>query len=503
MLLKKIKSIAKRLVLILVTAAMISLPAFPAAAAPATTIVTVPAGDTTVSIDLLIYQDAPYAGIEFTLDIDDGNALKFTSFTPALAGANNAPYSNMNGLHNFGFFTGKNAYGAGLVKVGTMNFDSYTGIQDVKVTIIEMIVTRVDGSNKTSETVTHPFESYTIRRAMPGGGDETPKPDRFTITFDLAGGVWTGGGALEQLVDRGSKPIPPLTTREGYTFDGWDIDVNTFAFSKDATVTAIWKSDTPDVVDPGPGGPGGTDPGPDTGSEIPDGWVPLVPGFPFTDVSSGAWYAEDVLYMWQNNLMNGTSASQFSPNSRVRRGMIVTVLYRMEGEPDVSALENPFTDVADGMYYTEAVIWAAANEIVRGYGNNRFGPNDDVTREQLATMLYRYQEYKGEMAPDVNEARVFADAGKISGYATEPVDTLVKQGIINGKNNNMFDPKGNATRAEYAAMLHRYLLTVDELPDGETEEGEPEEGLPEDGTPEEGQPDEELPEDGLPADTLP
>jgi len=203
--------------------------------------------------------------------------------------------------------------------------------------------------------------------------------------------------------------------------------------------------------------------------------------------------------MWEHGLMNGTSATQFSPNSRVKRGMIVTVLYRMEGEPDVSELENPFTDVADGMYYTEAVIWAAANEIVRGYGANRFGPNDDVTREQLATMLFRYQEYKGEMAPDVNEARVFADAGKISGFATEPVATLVKQGIINGKNNNMFDPKGNATRAEYAAMLHRYLLTVDELP----EEGETEEELPEDGAPEEGLPDEELPEDGLPAEELP
>ena len=103
------------------------------------------------------------------------------------------------------------------------------------------------------------------------------------------------------------------------------------------------------------------------------------------------------------------------------------------------------------------------------------------------------------MAPDVNPERVFADAGKISGFAVEPVAKLVKQGIINGKNNNMFDPKGNATRAEYAAMLHRYLLTVDELP----EEGETEEELPEDGAPEEGLPDEELPEDGLPAEELP
>jgi len=314
------------------------------------------------------------------------------------------------------------------------------------------------------------------------------------VTFLLNGGIRTGGSELVQSLREGDTPDPPSVSRSGYLFDGWEPDIESKIHS-DMTFTAQWKLDdgSGSVVTPPPGGgPGGTEPGgggTGPGGDITDPWVPLVPGFPFTDVRAGAWYDSDVLFMWERDLMRGTSATQFSPNGRVKRGMIVTVLYRMEGEPDVFELDNPFTDVADGMYYTEAVIWAAANEIVRGYGNNRFGPNDDVTREQLATMLFRYQEYKDEMAPDVNEPRVFADAAKISGFATEPVETLVKQGIINGKNNNMFDPKGNATRAEYAAMLHRYLLAVEELPEEPPEEVAPEE-------PEE--PEEELPEEEQP-----
>ena len=160
--------------------------------------------------------------------------------------------------------------------------------------------------------------------------------------------------------------------------------------------------------------------------------------------------------------MNGTAATLFSPNNPVKRGMVVTVLYRMEGEPDVTGLENPFDDVADGMYYTDAVIWAADKGIVLGYSETEYGPNDNVTREQLAAILHRYQTFMDKTPPDVIEDVEFADEGSISEYALEPVGALVAQGIINGKENNMFDPKGNATRAEFAAMLHRYLLAIED-----------------------------------------
>jgi len=495
---KKTKGISKVISAILITAALVSMLALPAAAAPTTATVVLNTGEEGFSVALYVKESSQYAGIEFTLTISDADAMQFGSFTPAYAGANNA-YVERDGQHFFGFFSESNKFGGPGVddKVGTVSFKGYKGNQPVTLTL-EMSVTRVVAGQQAVETITSPWHIITVQREQPG---PNPPDAYYTVTFLLNGGIRIGGGDEVQSIREGDTPEPPAVSRTGFIFDGWDPD----DFSKvhsNMTITAQWKADdgsgpgpgTPGPGTPGPGGPGpggGTDTGTDPGSNIPDNWVPLVPGFPFTDVMPGTWYASDVLFMWERDLMRGTSATQFSPHGRVRRGMIVTVLYRMEGEPSVAGLDNPFTDVPGGMYYTDAVIWAAANEIVLGYGGNRFGPNDDVTREQLATMLYRYQEYKDEMAPDVNPERVFADAGRISGFATEPVAKLVKQGIINGKNNNMFDPKGNATRAEYAAMLHRYLLAVEE----------PEEELPDEGAPEEVPPEEELPEEGLPDET--
>lgn len=186
------------------------------------------------------------------------------------------------------------------------------------------------------------------------------------------------------------------------------------------------------------------------------------PSFPFTDVQEGDWFYEDVYYMWENGLMNGTSLTQFSPQVTLTRGMVVTVLYRMEQEPSVDGLSNPFSDVKASQYYTDALIWAADKGIVLGYGGSRFGPEDYVTREQFATILYRYQQFSGNIPPNVVENRNFADAGSISDYARESVQKLTMQNIIRGKNDNLFDPNGNATRAEFSAMLHRYLVAIEE-----------------------------------------
>lgn len=191
--------------------------------------------------------------------------------------------------------------------------------------------------------------------------------------------------------------------------------------------------------------------------EVTEQETPLAAMFPFTDVKESDWFYENVLYMFEKELMNGMTEVLFAPNGFVTRGMVVTVLYRIEGEPDVSGTDIPFDDVAEGIYYTAAVKWAAAHEIILGYGDGRVGPGDKVTREQLAAILYRYQQYADNIPPDVAESREFADDDSISDYAKAPVNKLVMQGIINGKPNNLFDPKGNATRAEYAAMLHRLL----------------------------------------------
>ena len=177
----------------------------------------------------------------------------------------------------------------------------------------------------------------------------------------------------------------------------------------------------------------------------------------FEDVSKDKWFFEDVQYAWDNLLMNGTSDTKFSPDSTLTRGMIVTVLYRIEGAPSVAGKANPFKDVDAGRYYTDAVIWAAENKIVEGYPDEVFKPEQNITREQVATILDRYQTFKKTKPEDVGTPKTFVDADSISNYAKEAVSDLSAQGIINGKPGDRFDPKGNTTRAEMAAMLHRLL----------------------------------------------
>jgi len=140
--------------------------------------------------------------------------------------------------------------------------------------------------------------------------------------------------------------------------------------------------------------------------------------------------------------------------------MAVTVLYRLEGAPNVVGLTNLFDDVVSDEWYTDAVIWAEKNGIITGYGNGKFGPNDNITREQLATILYRFEQFTAKIPMDIVMDKEFSDWNEISDYAKNPVNILVMQGIINGKLNNLFDPKGEATRAEFAAMLHRFMLAI-------------------------------------------
>ncbi|MCL2336675.1 MAG: S-layer homology domain-containing protein [Firmicutes bacterium] len=180
----------------------------------------------------------------------------------------------------------------------------------------------------------------------------------------------------------------------------------------------------------------------------------------FTDVHTGDWFYNDVQYVYDNKLMTGTGETLFSPEISTTRGMIVTILYRQAGSPSVSGLENQFSDIAAGQWYTDAVTWAAKNNIVSGYGNNKFGPADNITREQLASILYRYEQFSGHTPSNTMADKQFADSNKISDYAKIPVNSLMIQGILSGKPGNLFDPQGMATRAEVAAMLHRFARLV-------------------------------------------
>lgn len=180
----------------------------------------------------------------------------------------------------------------------------------------------------------------------------------------------------------------------------------------------------------------------------------------FNDVSANDWFASAVDYVTGKGMMNGTADNTFSPKANTTRGMVVTVLYRLENQPSTSAAS--FTDVASGAYYANAVAWANANGIVSGYGSGKFGPNDKVTREQLAAILYRYAQYKKydvSVGEDTNILS-YDDAQSISSYAIPAIQWACGAGVVTGKSGSKLDPKGNATRAEVAAMLMRFCENV-------------------------------------------
>ena len=182
-----------------------------------------------------------------------------------------------------------------------------------------------------------------------------------------------------------------------------------------------------------------------------------APAMPFTDVHEGDWFYEEVLYAYENGLMNGVGDNRFAPNSATTRGMLVTILYRLEGEPAVTG-EAGFDDVGD-TWYTDAVIWAAANDIVNGIGDNQFGPENTLTREQLVTMLYRYAEAAGYDVSAAADLSGYPDAGKVQTYAQEAMSWAVADGIVEGMDGNL-NPAGNASRAQIATILMRFCEDV-------------------------------------------
>jgi len=190
--------------------------------------------------------------------------------------------------------------------------------------------------------------------------------------------------------------------------------------------------------------------------------VPLKPwNNPFKDVKDTDWFFEPVKYTNRKGLVQGTTTDTFSPNTSLTRGMAVAVLYRLEGRPNVDWINNPFSDVPAGQWYTDAVIWAAASGIAVGYGDNRYGPADNITREQLATIFLNYYEYLGDGPEGAWMIRVeFEDLADISEWALNAVAYCNMKGIITGRPNNVFDPKGNATRAEFVTILMRFMEAV-------------------------------------------
>ena len=180
---------------------------------------------------------------------------------------------------------------------------------------------------------------------------------------------------------------------------------------------------------------------------------------PFVDVAEGDWFYDAVVYAYQNELMDGVGGNRFAPNSETTRAQLVTILYRLEGEPAVSG-DLPFTDVESGTWYTDAILWAAQNNIVNGVSDTEFAPGDDLTRQQLVTILYRYAEAKGYDVSASADLSGYPDADQVQDYAQPAMAWAVAENIIQGMEDGTLKPAGNASRAQIATILMRFCEDV-------------------------------------------
>ena len=342
---------------------------------------------------------------------------------------------------------------------GTINGEYPTTYTEGTVTVLPTDVTKdgytflgwfnaAEGGDKVTqieatETGNKTFYAYWQK-------NETPVKT-WSITYVADGGV-INGSYPTSYVEGTVTVLPTNVTKPGYTFLGWftaysgGVQVKQIEATEtgEKTFYARWQKT---VLPPPPVTPG----------------TPVTParpaapvGLPFADVSGSDWFYNDVRYVYEKGIMDGTGIDRFSPNAPLTRAMIVTILYRMAGSPSVSG-SSDFTDVAAGKWFAKAVAWAAANGIVNGYGSGLFGPNDPVTREQLAAILYRYAVYGGMTAVTLEEnLGSFADTAQLSAYAIQAMNWAVGQGLINGSGSNLV-PKAQATRAQVAAIIHRYL----------------------------------------------
>ena len=322
---------------------------------------------------------------------------------------------------------------------------NFTDTKSIKVT------------NKTSDTITVTFngvnkdvakgatEAFTYTRPSSGGpgssGGSISAPTTYAVNVNAA----TNGAvaADKKTASKGTTVTVTASPSKGYVVDavkvvdkdGKDVAVTEkdgkYVFTMPAsavTVTGSFKAETPAPV-----------------------------ALPFTDVKSGNWFYDAVKYAYAQGLMTGTSATTFAPNGTMNRAMIVTVLYRLEKSPAVTGASK-FTDVPAGQWYSDAVAWAAANKIVNGYDETTFGPMNAVTREQMAAILFRYEQVKGLENVTLEEnLNRFPDQNKISAYAIPALQWAVGQKIINGNADGTLDPTGTATRAQVAQIFTNLL----------------------------------------------
>lgn len=304
------------------------------------------------------------------------------------------------------------------------------------------ITVKFNGTNKdVAKDATETF-SYTKPSSSSSGGSSSGKTTYKVTTSAVNNG---GVNASPSNAEKGATITITLSPDKGYK-----LDKLTVTDGSGKSVSTVKKSDTVYTFTM-----------PASAVKVGVSYVKATEtpsGTKFNDVSANDWFASAVDYVTGKGMMNGTADNTFSPKAHTTRGMVVTVLYRLENQPSTSAAS--FTDVASGAYYANAVAWANANGIVSGYGSGKFGPNDKVTREQLAAILYRYAQYKKYDVSGAKSLDGYTDAQSVSSYAVPALQWANAAGIVTGKSGSKLDPKGNATRAEVAAMLMRFCENV-------------------------------------------
>ena len=357
--------------------------------------------DGNVDVKAIFEKDAPPAPTEFIVTFDgNGGTPSVGSMTTTDRKLTSLPSASRSGSYSFyGWYTEKSG-----------------------------------GTKITTDTVFHAnatvYAHWTYTGG--GGGGYNPPVTYYTLRFETGGGsdIPSVQGTYNTYIDL-TKYVP---TWRGHAFIGWYSErsltnkVSGVCLTKDMTVYAGWRMDE----------------NPGTGVN------------PFTDISEKDWFYGDVMFVYENGLMLGTSKTLFSPHGTAMRGMMATILWRMEGSP-VPKGKNSFTDVEAGKWYADAITWTAENGIFAGYGKDKFGPDDPITREQLTAIFYRYADYKGYKLTVTGNLDKFEDADKITDYAKTVMQWAVGNGLIKGKSENLLDPQGTATRAEIAAMLHRFV----------------------------------------------
>jgi len=284
------------------------------------------------------------------------------------------------------------------------------------------------------------LENTNLQVSLPdGSGSYSASGQNVTVTVSDQCEVRfesNGGSTVErQTVKQGAlvtRPADPV--KAGYFFEGWYKDVDCkipWDFSRDKVEVNI---------------------------HLYAKWKKTETIQRYTDVLPGDWFFGDVDYVSRHGLMDGVGGGKFAPYANTNRAMVVTILWRLEGRP--AAVGGTFRDVPAGMWYTEAINWAAANGIVTGYSANSFGPLDNVTREQMAVILYRYARYKGYDVSQQADLGCYGDSAKISSWAKEGLSWANARGLISGMPDQTLAPQNNAIRCQTAAILHRFHQSV-------------------------------------------